>query len=165
MKDSINIVHFRAVANTLRELNQTVVFVGGATVSLYAGKAAPESRPTDDVDVIVELASYGEYEHLEDRLRSVGFVNDTESGVVCRYKIHGLTVDIMPTHPVALGFNNRWYSDGLKRPYPTASTSALPSISFRCPISLPPSPKPLKPMVAAMTFVSVPILKTLYTSR
>jgi predicted nucleotidyltransferase len=118
MKDSINIVRIRAVANTLRELNQTVVFVGGATVSLYAGKAAPEARPTDDVDVIVELASYGEYAHLEDRLRSIGFVNDTNSGVVCRHKIHSLTVDIMPTHPDALGFSNRWYPDGFKRAIP-----------------------------------------------
>lgn len=114
MNDSINIVRLRAVANTLQELNQNVVFVGGATVSLYVTQAAPEARPTDDVDVIVELASYKEYAQLDERLRSLGFVNDTESGVICRYTINGLIVDIMPTNSKALGFSNRWYPDGFK---------------------------------------------------
>jgi predicted nucleotidyltransferase len=118
MPDNINIVRIRAVANALSELNQTVVFVGGATVSLYVSEAAPEARPTDDVDVIVELASYGQYALLEERLRLAGFVNDVASGVICRYKIHGLTVDIMPTHPETLGFSNRWYPDGFKNAVP-----------------------------------------------
>lgn len=114
MNDSINIVRLRAVANTLQELNRNVVFVGGATVSLYVTRAAPEARPTDDVDVIVELASYKEYAQLEERLRSLGFVNDIKSGVICRYTINGLIVDIMPTNSEALGFSNRWYPNGFK---------------------------------------------------
>ena len=109
MRDGNNIGRLHTVANILANLNQTVVFVGGATVSLYVEPTAPEARPTEDVDIIVELASYGEYARLEERLRSVGFVNDTESGVICRYNIHGLTVDIMPTYYEALGFSNRWY--------------------------------------------------------
>jgi predicted nucleotidyltransferase len=92
MNDNINIIRLRAVANTLQELNQNVVFVGGATVSLYVTQAAPEARPTDDVDVIVELASYKEYSQLEKRLRSLGFINDIKSGVICRYTINGLIV-------------------------------------------------------------------------
>jgi len=40
------------------QLHEDVVFVGGATVSLYADLKATESRPTDDVDIIIELASY-----------------------------------------------------------------------------------------------------------
>jgi hypothetical protein len=41
----------RVVYNALEELVNDVVFVGGATVSLYADRPAGESRPTDDVDI------------------------------------------------------------------------------------------------------------------
>ena len=50
-------------------------------VSLYADLKAAESRPTDDVDIIIELASYHNYVVLDERLRDAGFVNDTASGV------------------------------------------------------------------------------------
>jgi hypothetical protein len=104
-----NLVRLRAVASALAELNEKVVFVGGATVSLYAtDSAAAESRPTDDIDVVVEVATYGEFSsQIEERLRQLGFMNDHESTVICRYKIHGLIVDIMPTNPEVLGFSNR----------------------------------------------------------
>ncbi|MDX5397154.1 MAG: hypothetical protein LPK21_13240, partial [Hymenobacteraceae bacterium] len=61
MSKQTNINRIRAVAKALQNLNEKVVFVGGATVTLYADQnTAPESRPTDDVDVVVELASYAE---------------------------------------------------------------------------------------------------------
>ncbi len=114
MINHTNVVRLRAVASALVELNERVVFVGGATVSLYAtDPAAPEPRPTDDVDVVVELANYAEYGQIENRLRQLGFANDVESGVICRYKIQGLIVDIMPTDSSVLGFSNRWYKDGV----------------------------------------------------
>lgn len=34
-----------------------------------------------------------------------------ESGVICRYKIHGITVDVMPTSDAVLGFANQWYPE------------------------------------------------------
>jgi hypothetical protein len=41
------------IAGGLRDLLDEVVFVGGATVALYAtDPAAPETRPTDDVDFV-----------------------------------------------------------------------------------------------------------------
>ncbi|GAB3769734.1 hypothetical protein GCM10028818_06370 [Spirosoma horti] len=115
MSHHINLVRLRAVANALAELNEKVVFVGGATVSLYAtDPAASEPRPTEDVDVVVEVATYAEFSRqLDDRLRQLGFVNDIESGIICRYKIRGLIVDIMPTDSSILGFTNRWYEAGV----------------------------------------------------
>ena len=109
-----NIIRLKAVNQQLKELGQDFVFVGGATVSLYATNAglASEIRPTDDVDVIVELASYGDYSKLDKKLREIGFVNDVASGVICRYKIKGIIVDVMPTNPDAIGFSNRWYPEG-----------------------------------------------------
>ena len=111
----INITRLKAIANTLSLIEDEFVFVGGAVVALYArDNLGVEVRPTDDVDVIVEIASYADYTKFEEKLLSVGFVNDYESGVLCRYKIAGITVDIMPTDSRILGFSNIWYPDGFK---------------------------------------------------
>ena len=111
----INRLRLRIVAQMLAQLGQAVVFVGGATVSLYADTTlTADIRPTDDIDVVVELATYGAYSDLEDRLRALGFQNDMMSGVICRYRVQGITVDIMPTDPTILGFSNRWYADGFQ---------------------------------------------------
>lgn len=46
-----SVVRIKAIANLLGELNQEVVFVGGATVALYVPEpASSETRPTDDKD-------------------------------------------------------------------------------------------------------------------
>ena len=62
------------VARQLGTLRDRVVFVGGAVRGLLVTDpgAAPE-RATDDVDVIVELASAVEFHRLGDQLRALGF--------------------------------------------------------------------------------------------
>jgi predicted nucleotidyltransferase len=107
-----NITRIKAVYNALGTLKDKVVFVGGATVALYVDRIAHEVRPTDDVDVVVEVWTYADYAVLEDQLRKMGFANDQESGVICRYQIEGIIVDIMPTGEGVLGFKNKWYPDG-----------------------------------------------------
>ena len=107
-----NITRIKVVYDALEELAEEVVFVGGATVALYADRPASETRPTDDVDILVELMHYRDYAAIEERLRSKGFTNDIESGVICRYKVKGITVDVMPTGENALGFSNPWYETG-----------------------------------------------------
>jgi predicted nucleotidyltransferase len=111
-----NIVRIKAISLALQGLEQEFVFVGGATVSLYSTnrKLANIIRPTDDVDIVVELASYHGYSSLDERLRKLGFKNDIFSGVICRYQIQGITVDVMPTHPEAIGFSNKWYPEGFQ---------------------------------------------------
>jgi hypothetical protein len=111
----LSILRTKAVALILKELNQKLVFVGGATVALYAPKEISlETRPTDDVDIVVELASDMDYSKLDEELRRLGFRNDIESGIICRYKIQGIIVDIMPTNSAVLGFSNIWYPEGFK---------------------------------------------------
>jgi predicted nucleotidyltransferase len=112
MSHQTNITRIRAVHNALGDLRDQVVFVGGATVSLYADSRAVEVRPTDDIDVVIELWAYKDYAAIEERLRAKGFQHDQESGVICRYTIHGIVVDVMPTHDAAIGFSNRWYPAG-----------------------------------------------------
>lgn len=106
-----NITRIKAVYNALEELANEVVFTGGATVSLYAERPVDETRPTEDVDILIELAHYKGYAAIEEKLRRKGFVNDQESGIICRYIINGITVDVMPTSENILGFSNQWYSE------------------------------------------------------
>lgn len=110
----INLVRIKAVANTLTELREKVVFVGGATISLYPDRPIIEPRPTFDVDVIIEILNYVDRAKLEEKLRAIGFSHDMESGLTCRYIIQGITVDIMPTNDPSIGFTNKWYSEGFK---------------------------------------------------
>jgi len=109
-----NIARIKAVYHALEELGPEVVFVGGATVSLYSTRPEVETRPTDDVDIVVEITHYREYEDIEKKLRSKGFANDVASGVICRYTIHGITVDVMPTGEKVLGFKNKWYEEAFR---------------------------------------------------
>ena len=114
MNYNINLTRIKAVYNALGILKDDVVFVGGAVVSLYAEQPTIESRPTDDVDVIIEILNYRSRTKLEEQLRGMGFVQDVDSGIVCRYKIDGIIVDVMPTEDDTIGFSTKWYSEGYK---------------------------------------------------
>jgi predicted nucleotidyltransferase len=109
-----NIARIKAVYFALEELAPDVVFVGGATVSLYATRPEIETRPTDDVDIVVEILHYKDFAAIEEKLRTKGFVNDVESGVICRYIIRGIAVDIMPTSGTIFGFASKWYPEAYK---------------------------------------------------
>jgi hypothetical protein len=115
MSNRENIIRIQAVNQALGELREKVVFVGGATISLYADRQIFEVRPTDDVDIIVEILNYSQRAELEEKLRSLGFNHAIHSPVVCRFMIQGITVDIMPTNDPSIGFVNRWYPEGFTR--------------------------------------------------
>lgn len=99
------------VARRLEALASSVVFVGGATISLLIDDpASVPVRPTDDLDAIIEISSRERYYALEAKLRSLGFRPDNSEGApLCRWKIDGVVVDVMPTSAEILGFGNRWY--------------------------------------------------------
>ena len=65
--------------------------------------------------MIIEILNYSHRAVLEEKLRSIGFNHDVESGIVCRYKIRGIIVDIMPTDDSSIGFSNRWYPEGFEK--------------------------------------------------
>jgi len=114
MSHHLNTVRIKAVANALDHLNEKVVFVGGTTISFYPDRPVLEVRPTDDVDVIIEILNYSNRIELEEKLRSIGFSHDIESGIICRYRIQGIIVDIIPTNDPSVGFSNIWYSEGFE---------------------------------------------------
>lgn len=111
-----SVYQIQLVAKGLGKLKEKVAFVGGATAGLYVtDQAAPEPRPTEDVDCIIEIYSRIDYQQLEDQLRAQGFLNDTSAEApICRWKYQGVTVDIMPTDEKILGFSNAWYREGIR---------------------------------------------------
>jgi len=112
-------------ADALGPLLDEVVFVGGATVTLWiTDPGAPPVRPTKDVDVVVEVTSRGAFHDFEARLRERRFVEDQEDGVMCRWRHpNSLVLDAMPSEPGILGFDNRWQGAAI----PHAATRELPS--------------------------------------
>ena len=112
----INIRMIIDVAKRLGDLRDKVVFVGGCATGLFiTDPAIPEIRATQDVDVIVEVASRMAYYRLEEELRLRGFKQDmSENAPVCRWLVDVIKVDIMPTQEEILGFSNRWYLHAIK---------------------------------------------------
>ncbi len=113
------------VADALGPYRSEFVFVGGAVVGLLITTSGlRDVRPTDDVDLIVETATYAKYTDLITELRKLGFAHVID-GPICRFTIHGVTVDVMPTEEDILGFRNKWYPLVVK----TATEHVLPNHS------------------------------------
>jgi predicted nucleotidyltransferase len=120
-----NLTILEKAVEQLGELIDEVVFVGGcATGLLITDAAAPPIRMTLDVDVITELATLGEYYVLAEKLRQRGFVEDmSPEAPVCRWKIAGILLDVMPADPGIFGFGSIWYQPALEN----AANILLPS--------------------------------------
>ncbi len=116
MKEPTSTRMLQCAAEALGDLRESMVFVGGAVVGLYAtNPAAPPVRATLDVDCIVQVVSRRGYRQLEQLLEDRGFRHDTAEGApVCRWLFGELTIDIMPTDQAALGFANRWHLLGFE---------------------------------------------------
>jgi hypothetical protein len=112
----LNLEQLIQAAQFLRPLLGELVFVGGSVVGLLiTDEAAGDPRATIDVDAIAEITSYAEYAAFGDRLRALGFVEDTSEGApVCRWIHQGTILDVMPLDEKILGFSNRWYSAAMR---------------------------------------------------
>jgi hypothetical protein len=62
-------------------------------VALNVADAPPERafqlralRVTYDVDVVAEVVTLASYEAFQTELRNIGFAEDIESGVICRWR-------------------------------------------------------------------------------
>jgi len=82
----INIHAIKNIARALGELNDKVVYVGGAVVSLYVNDpGADDVRPTKDVDIGLEISSLSKLEELRKNLTAKGFIQTAEDDVMCRF--------------------------------------------------------------------------------
>jgi predicted nucleotidyltransferase len=110
----------RLVAARLPALDISFAFVGGCAVWLLVDEPdLTDFRPTEDVDVIVEVATLTEYYNLEERLRAAGFKNDASEGApICRWIVDDCRVDVMPIDSKALGMNSKWFKEALESAEP-----------------------------------------------
>lgn len=115
MNDS-NLEQLMTAARLLRPLLGELVFVGGSVTGLLiTDEAAAAPRNTFDVDAIAEITSYAGYAAFGERLRALGFLEDTrEDAPLCRWVHHETTLDVMPLDEKILGFSNRWYRAAMK---------------------------------------------------
>jgi len=111
----INPIVLAVVAEKLDQLGLNYAFVGGSIVSFLLDDAGLSPvRPTDDLDIILEVLTTQRYSDIEAKLRELGFAHDTRQGApMCRWVINGLTVDIMPTQGAFMGLNTIWFAEAL----------------------------------------------------
>jgi hypothetical protein len=102
-------------ARLLTPILEELVFVGGCTTALLiTDKAAADVRPTYDVDAIAEITSYAAYAAFSEKLKRLGFREDTREGApLCRWCQQTTTLDVMPLDGSILGFANTWYEPAL----------------------------------------------------
>ncbi len=123
-------------ANLLAPLEENFVFLGGVAMALLVtDPAAPDVRPTEDVDVIVDVATYSQYSQLEGRLRDNGFTQPREeNSVICRWIKQGIKIDVMPVNEKILAFGNRWYVAAMRSAtrLPLTENLEIPLITAPC---------------------------------
>jgi hypothetical protein len=117
-------------ARLLKPLLSELVFVGGSATSLLiTDKGAAEVRPTYDVDAIAEITSYAAYADFSQRLRKLGFTEDTSEGApICRWRQQKTALDLMPLDEKILGFSNRWYKPAMDSAEEHELKPGLPSM-------------------------------------
>lgn len=109
---AINLDVVAEVAQALGDLNESVVFVGGAVVSVYADDAAAdEVRPTQDVDLTLKLVDLNLHQ-FDKQLARRGFHPDMQGHAICSYRYLDIAVDIMASTDTMRGPTNRWYAVG-----------------------------------------------------
>lgn len=106
----------------IEPLLDQIVLVGGCAVGfLITDQAQLLIRPTDDVDLATEIATLPDYYKFTDQLKNFGFSEDTETGVICRWRKAELCLDVMPIADVGFGSVNTWFQLAIK----TATTFEL----------------------------------------
>lgn len=119
MSHTHNIQMLEVVAQALGPNRcQEVAFVGGCTTALLLTDefSREEVRYTDDVDLVVHLTGYAQWQKLVEQLQQKGFKQSPQDDVICRLRLGELKVDFMPEDTETadlLGCNNRWFKDGL----------------------------------------------------
>jgi predicted nucleotidyltransferase len=101
-----------SIAKRLGSLREELVFVGGQVAELLvASGGAVRARPTDDVDVVVHATTRTAYHRFGERLRAVGFREDSRPRApICRWvSPDGEMLDVLPVQPALIGFSNSWY--------------------------------------------------------
>jgi hypothetical protein len=107
-----NIERALSLIRELEEMAEEVVVAGGAAVGLLiTDPANPTVRPTQDMDVIVQVINRADYYSFQERLQAKGFQETMDSEFVGRFVKGRMLLDVMPTDKSIFGSSNRWYVD------------------------------------------------------
>jgi predicted nucleotidyltransferase len=111
-----NLRLLKEAAKLLSPVLDELVFVGGCTTGLLiTDEGAGDVRSTLDVDVITEITSYADYVIFSERLRKLGFTEDTsDDAPLCRWVNGDTKLDVMPLDETILGFSNCWYKAAIE---------------------------------------------------
>lgn len=98
----------RCVAKHLGNLRKEVVFMGGTVLPFLMTDAVTwNQRRSKDIDFIVNFSTKNDIYEFEDKLWDLGFKRRT-IGPVYHWVIDNVEVDVVPTDPAVVGFNNQW---------------------------------------------------------
>lgn len=123
----------KKIAQALGAMNERVVYVGGAVVSLYIDdSSARDVRPTKDIDISMEIASIGALEAIREELVQKGFYQSSEDDVICRFRYEDIKVDLMATEAIGWAPANPWFASG----YRNRITIEMDGLAIQC-LSLP----------------------------
>lgn len=131
----INLKIVEKVASALEELNDDVIYVGGAIVSLYVtDEGAEHPRPTRDIDISVQVSSYSQMEHFRLKLAEKNIYPAPHEKVMYRYSFEDILIDFIPYEETPLGPTNRWLKPGFEKACPvkigTSEIKILPVSLF-----------------------------------
>lgn len=113
---NLSLAALAKVARALGDALDQVVVVGAAAAATYTlGPLAPDIRATEDVDLVIEIRSRVEFDRWIAALELKGVLEHVtdKDAPICRYRLDGVPVDIMPIDASVLGFSNRWYGEAL----------------------------------------------------
>lgn len=114
----INLKVVEKVALALDEINNDVIYVGGAVVSLYVtDEGAEQPRPTKDIDISVQISSYSEMDTLREQLAHKKMYPAMTETVLYRYTYEDILIDFIPYGETPLGPTNSWLKPGFKKAY------------------------------------------------
>lgn len=106
------------------DILKSIVFIGGATVSLHFDKASTlDVRSTRDVDFLVDVVSPVQYQKICQKIADCGFKQLVEPSpygddFICRYtSANGrLIIDILPVDTTMLGWEaSAWFAETVQQ--------------------------------------------------
>ena len=94
--DDPNLPDLRVIAQSLGDLCEQVVFLGGAVAGLLVtDPLADPVRATRDVDAVVN-ADRAHFFAIEKQLATRGFARDVQSDVICRWVHKASFINVLP---------------------------------------------------------------------
>ena len=115
---TINLKVVEKIAISLEELNEEVIYVGGAVVSLYVtDEGADQPRPTKDIDISVQISTYSQMDEFREKLASKNIYPAQFENIMYRYSYDDILIDFIPFEETPLGPTNSWLKPGFKKAY------------------------------------------------